>query len=128
MINQRNISGLFLVLAYAVYLVFGEAVCSSEVPTNIVELWDSYYFCIWNFGVLYGGNLIIKAYKDFIINVLIKVLMGVSFIQLTLNLYSFVDMAIFDKINTSGETGAIIVSCIVVFLIYRRNGMVKSEV
>ena len=127
MINRRNISGLFLVLAYAIYLTFGKTgYGSDEVSSHTIELWDSYYFCIWNYGVLYFGNLIVKAYKDKIINILMKVLMGVSFIQLSLNLYSFFDMMIFDKINTSSITGAIIVSCIVVFLIYRRNGMDKS--
>lgn len=95
---------------------------------HIIELWDSYYFMNLNLLVIYLSILGLKCYRDKLSRIIVKVFLGVAMGKLLLNLFSFMDMDIFDKINTSSEAGAIIVSCIVVFLIYRSNGMVKTKV
>lgn len=124
MINQRNISGVLLVISFAIYLIFskaGDTTGMSLEEKYIIELWDSYYFVNGSLLIIYLGRLALKCYRDKLTTLIVTVFMGVSVIKLLLNLYSFVDMDIFDKINTSSEVGAIIVSCIVVFLIYRSN-------
>jgi heme/copper-type cytochrome/quinol oxidase subunit 4 len=130
-INQRNISGVLLIFSFAIYLIFGKAGDTSDMilkDAHIIELWDSYYFMNLNLLVIYLSILGLKCYRDKLSRIIVKVFLGVAIGKLLLNLYSFMDMNSFDKINTSSEAGAIIVSCIVVFLIYRSNGMVKRKV
>jgi hypothetical protein len=123
-INQRNISGVLLVLSFAIYLIFGKAGDTSDmIPKDALEIerWDSYYFINLDLLVIYLSILGLKCYRDKLHRIIVKVFLGVAMGKLLLNLFSFVDMDIFDKINTSSEAGVIIVSCIVVFLIYRSN-------
>jgi hypothetical protein len=130
-INHRNISGVLLVLSFAIYLIFSKAGDTSDMNLKdalVIERWDSYYFINLNLLVIYLSRLALKSYRDKLTRIIIQVFIGVSWVKLLLNLYSFIDMDVFDKINTSSEAGAIIVSCIVVFLIYRSNEMAKRKV
>jgi hypothetical protein len=112
------------VFSFAIYLIFGKAGDTSDMSLKDaleIERWDSYYFINLDLLVIYLSRLVLKCYRDTLSRIISKVFLGVAMGKLLLNLFSFVDMDIFDKINTSGEAGAIIVSCIVVFLIYRGN-------
>ena len=51
--------------------------------------------------------------------------MGIAVVELLFNIYSFIDIEGFNKINSYHEAGAIVVGCIVIFLIYKNYGLVK---
>jgi len=116
MITAKNIFGLILVLLVAAYMIF------ADVDSDI---WGSFYFCVWNLICLWFGHLLLKSYRDKILSIVIKIIMGVSILKLFLNVYSFFDIDIFNKINRSHEAGGVVVGCILIFLIYSNGRLVK---
>lgn len=91
--------------------------------------WDGLYFCTWNSVLVYLCHLLINKFRDKLLNIILKLIMGVSVFKLIFSIYSFFDIEIYNTINNSYHAGGVIVSCMVIFLIYRNHGqLVKRKV
>ena len=119
MINFRNISGLLTVIAMAIYFLFGD-------PDSYY--WTSYDFVIQSWIIFYFSGLLLNVFRDKLMLISLKIIMGTALMKLLFNLYSFYDVDVFNKINRSYESGGIIVFCILIFLIYHYYGMDKREI
>jgi hypothetical protein len=116
MINVRNIFGIVFIILVSIYMLFGD-------PDSFN--WGSYYFCVWNLIIIWISSMAIKIYRDKLHGIIVKIIMGISLSKFFLNAYSFFDINIFNKINRSYEIGAVMVGCIIIFLIYKKYGLVK---
>lgn len=114
--DSRNIFGFIAIIAFAIYKIFGN-------PDN--DYWSGFYFCTVNSTFIWACWLVMKFYRDKLLRIFMKILMGISLAEFALNIISFFDVDFFNKINRSYEAGAIVVSCVLIFLIYKANGLVK---
>jgi len=118
MINQRNISGLLLIVLIAVYKLFAD-------PD--MDFWRSYYFTIIDLTLLFSFTLLLKFIRDSISRIIFKIIIGITMLDLLLSFYSFFDMETFNKINRSYEIGGIIIFTVLIFLFYSRYEMDKRK-
>lgn len=100
------------------YFLFGD-------PDNFY--WNGVYFSTWNFITVYLCKLLINKYRDKLLQIILKIIMGTSVFKLLFSVYSFFDVYAYERINNSHNAGGVIVGCILIFLIYSKNGrMVKK--
>lgn len=111
MINARNISGLLIIICMSIYFLFGD-------PDSF--FWCGFYFSLWNFISVYLCSLALKSYRDLLLRIVLKIIMGISLAKLFFSIYSFFDIDIYNKINRSYESGGFLVGCILIFLIYTK--------
>ena len=106
-------------VAVAIYMLFGDPDCF---------YWGGFYYCTFSFTVVWLGSMVLKSTRDKLLTILVKIIMGISLFSLVLNLYSFFDVEIFNKINRAYETGGVIVGSVIIFLTHNRNELVKRKV
>ena len=94
-----------------VYFLFGDA-------SNLQ--WARYDFANQSLMTIFLGSIIIKSNRNKLLNIIVKIFMGIAFFKLMLNAYGFIDMDAFNKINNAYFSGGAIVGCILIFLLYRR--------
>jgi len=124
MINLRNTLGVIFFILIIIYKIFG--VSDIDRPEESA-IWDSIYFCTMNALFFWMGHLILKAYRDKLLKLIIEIILSVITIEAVLNLYSVVNIDGFNKLNQLHEIGAITILFVLIFLIYSKNGRLAKE-
>jgi membrane associated rhomboid family serine protease len=87
--------------------------------------WNRFDFANQGVMVLLLCYMLLKSQRDKGVRIAVQIFMGIALFKVLFNLYGFIDMNIFETANNSHWSGGAIGGCILVFLIYKRYGMVK---